>query len=45
MITTPTTTATAAADVVSPLTLLGTTDVDACSGESCAIHPKTSTTL
>jgi hypothetical protein len=42
MITTPTTTA--AVDVVSPLTLLGATDVDACSGESCAIRPKTSTT-
>jgi hypothetical protein len=37
-------TATTAAGVAVPLVLLGASDVDACSGKSCAIRPKPSTT-
>ena len=43
MITTVTTTAAAGAPV--PLPMLGATDVDTCSGESCATRPHAGTTL
>jgi len=35
---------TTAAGLVAPLTLLGATDVDACSGDSCVIRLDTTTT-